>query len=199
MGASIDYFYAPISGYAYLGEPSLREIAARRGAAIRYRPVDIGRVFAATETTPPFRQSEARLSYRFEDLTRRAKALGLPLHPKPRFWPTDGNLAARAISAAALRGDDPGPVSFAVLRAVWAEERDIADPFQLADALRAAGLDPALVEEADAPAAREAAEAHTAAAIAARVFGSPTYVLDGARFWGQDRLADLDAALAARG
>lgn len=198
MGASIEYFYAPISGYAYLGEPGLRAVAARRGAAIRYRPVDIARVFAATDTTPPARQSPARLSYRLEDMARRAKALGLPLTPKPRFWPADGARAARAICAAELRGEDPGPVSFAILRAIWAEERDIADPDQLAEALRAAGLDPILVAEAKSPEARAAAEAHTEAAIAAQVFGSPTYVLDGARFWGQDRLADLDAALAAR-
>ncbi|MGF1658371.1 MAG: 2-hydroxychromene-2-carboxylate isomerase [Rubrimonas sp.] len=198
MGASIEYFYAPISGYAYLGEPGLREIAARRGAAIRYRPMDIARVFAATDTTPPARQSPARLSYRLEDMARRAKALGMPLTPKPRFWPADGGRAARTICAAELRGEDPGPVSFAILRAIWAEERDIADPDHLAEALRAAGLDAALVSEAETAEAHAAAASHTEAAIAAHVFGSPTYVLGGARFWGQDRQADLDAALAAR-
>ncbi len=30
------------------------------------------------------------------------------------------------------------------------------------------------------------------------VFGAPTYVLDGERFWGQDRLDFLDRALALR-
>jgi len=30
------------------------------------------------------------------------------------------------------------------------------------------------------------------------VFGAPTYVLNGERFWGQDRLEFVDRALAAR-
>ena len=30
------------------------------------------------------------------------------------------------------------------------------------------------------------------------VFGAPTFVLNGERFWGQDRLDFLDRALAAR-
>jgi 2-hydroxychromene-2-carboxylate isomerase len=30
------------------------------------------------------------------------------------------------------------------------------------------------------------------------VFGSPTFVLDGERFWGQDRLDFVDRALATK-
>ncbi len=197
MGAEIEYFYAPLSGFAYLGEPRLRDIAAAAGARIAYRPVDIGKVFAATETVPPFRQSAARLTYRKLDLARRAAALGLPVNPSPAFWPVDGGLAARVIMAAALRGDDPGPVSFAFLRAVWAEERDIADPAHAAAILSDAGLDAGLLAAADAPEAAAAVAANTEAAIAALVFGSPTYVLAGERFWGQDRLDDLARALGA--
>jgi len=35
-----------------------------------------------------------------------------------------------------------------------------------------------------------------AEASAAGVFGTPTYVLDGERFWGQDRLEFLDRRLS---
>lgn len=36
---------------------------------------------------------------------------------------------------------------------------------------------------------------NTDAAVAAGVFGSPSYVLDGELFWGQDRLEFLELAL----
>ena len=45
----------------------------------------------------------------------------------------------------------------------------------------------------DAPFVREADEA-----VRLGVFGAPTFVLDGERFWGQDRLAFVDRALAMR-
>ena len=48
MMAAIDYYYAPISGYAYLGEPRLKALAERMKAEIRYRPVDIAAVFKAS-------------------------------------------------------------------------------------------------------------------------------------------------------
>ncbi|TVQ57370.1 MAG: 2-hydroxychromene-2-carboxylate isomerase [Rhodobacteraceae bacterium] len=197
MPAVIDYYYTPISGFAYLGEPRLRALAAEAGATIFYRPVDIARVFAAAETTPPARQSAARLSYRREDMARRAAAAGLPLNPEPAFWPVDPGLAARVIAAAALGDADPGVVSFALLKAVWAEDRNLADPQQVAAVLGAAGVGVDLLDAAGRPEAAAAVAANTEAAIAAGVFGSPTYVVAGARFWGQDRLDDLARALAA--
>ncbi|MCI4666325.1 MAG: 2-hydroxychromene-2-carboxylate isomerase [Neomegalonema sp.] len=194
--ATIDYYYAPISGFAYLGEPRLRAIATAANAEIRYRPVDIARVFAASETTPPFKQSDARLSYRMEDLTRCAARFGLPINPKPTYWPTPTDLACRIIIAVDLTGGDVGRISFAFLRAVWAEERDIASEATASDILSAAGFDAlAILGRAAADETRAAAEAYTHDAIAAQVFGSPTYVLDGARFLGQDRLDYLAAAL----
>ena len=77
----IDYYYAPISGYAYLGEPRLVEIAAKWDVDIRYKPVDIVRVFAEAGTVPPPKQSKARLDYRVLDLQRNADYLQLPINP----------------------------------------------------------------------------------------------------------------------
>jgi len=37
--------------------------------------------------------------------------------------------------------------------------------------------------------------ANSAEAVERGVFGAPTYILDGERFWGQDRLVFLDRAL----
>lgn len=197
MKQVIDYYFAPISGYAYLGHRPFMELVRDTGAKVRFRPVEIGKVFAATGTTPPFAQSDVRKSYRMQDQARLAAAQGLTMRAVPAHWPTAPGLACRAIVAAGVLGLDQGAASFACLHAVWAEDRDIADPGQLATALDAAGLPAAqIMAEAATPAITRAADDCTAAAIDAGVFGSPTYVLGTERFWGQDRLDQLRTALA---
>jgi 2-hydroxychromene-2-carboxylate isomerase len=81
------------------------------------------------------------------------------------------------------------------MRAVWAEEKDIADEDTLAAIAQGAGID----LEAVKPHLAEGAAAFdpmTAEAMNAGVFGSPFYITDGEKFWGQDRLDHLDAHLA---
>ena len=54
----------------------------------------------------------------------------------------------------------------------------------------------ALLAAAEQPAARQAYRDNTDAAVAAGVFGSPSYVYRGELFWGQDRLEMLEEAVA---
>jgi len=191
-GPGIDYYYAPVSGFAYLGEPRLMRIARDAGAHVNFRPVDIGKVFASAGTTPPPKQSPARLAYRFLDLKREADRYGMAMNPKPKFWPAPTELAGRLILAAEAAGHDPHLISFAILKAVYAEERNVADPHMLTEMLTEAGFDAAeLLERAHGEEAGAAFEAATQEAIAAGVFGSPTYILDGEMFYGQDRLDAL--------
>ena len=192
MTLEIRYFYAPISGFAYLGEPRLMEIAERAGAVVRFRPMDIAQVFKAGGTTPPAAQHPARLAYRLHDLAREAERAGLPINPRPRHWPVPPEPAARLILAAEAMGLAPHPLSFAILRAIYAEERDISDPATLRDI--AAGLDldaDALLARAAEPDIADAFAACTREAIEAGVFGSPSYLVGDENFFGQDRLDAL--------
>ncbi len=60
-----------------------------------------------------------------------------------------------------------------------------------------AGLDGRrLLELQDAPEIMPAWRASHDEAVAAGLFGTPTYVFDGQRFWGQDRLDFLAERLA---
>jgi len=83
-----------------------------------------------------------------------------------------------------------------VLAAVWKEERNIADAQVLAQLLSEQGLDPVRLEQSREPAAQQRYEAHTGEAIAAGVFGAPTYCVAGEMFWGQDRLDFVERKLA---
>lgn len=185
----IDYYYAPISGFAYLGERRLVEIAARAGAQINFYPVDIAALFAAAGSVPPFKQTPARLAYRFMDLKRQAERLGLVINPKPKFWPVPTILPGKLILSAQALAMDPHLVSMAMLEAVYAHEQDVSDPATAAQIVKALPLDgERLLQEAQTQAAEDRFKAATDAAIAKGIFGSPTYVLNEEMFFGQDRL-----------
>ncbi|WP_422040273.1 2-hydroxychromene-2-carboxylate isomerase [Roseibium sp.] len=186
---TITYFYAPISGYAYLGEKRLMGIAAEAGAKVDFQPVDIQKVFAAAGATPPPKQSQTRLNYRYMDLRRSAERLGLPINPKPKHWPVPVELPARLVHAAQALGMEPHIVSFAMLEAVYARELDLTDHEVVEELVHALPLDgKALWTEATGDAAAKRYVSATEAAIAQGVPGSPTYVLGGEMFFGQDRL-----------
>jgi 2-hydroxychromene-2-carboxylate isomerase len=79
---------------------------------------------------------------------------------------------------------------------VWEEELNLADPDTIADIADSVGLPRrTLVERSPSDEVSAAYETNRQDAIAADVFGSPVYVLDGEVFWGQDRLELLADAL----
>ncbi|SEO77976.1 2-hydroxychromene-2-carboxylate isomerase [Salinihabitans flavidus] len=191
--AHIDYFFSTISPYTYLAGRQLEEIAARHGATITYKPLDIISLFARTGGTPPAERHPVRQDYRAQDLPRRARILNMPLNLKPAHFPTNAAPSSYAlISAQAEGGGDVGALAHAFTRAVWAEEKDIADDTVIHACLSGAGFDPALADRG-LLAGAEAYIANLEEAVEKGAFGSPFYITDdGQKFWGQDRLADLD-------
>lgn len=203
MERIVDYYCAPQSPWTYLGHDRLVALAERADAVVHVKACDVGRVFAASGGLPLAQRPAARRSYRLLELARESEALGLPLVTEPRFFPVDGMPATRLVVACADAHGHAAALALmgAFLRAVWVEERDIADAATLAGIASAGGLDAtALRERASNAATTALVEKNTDEAIEAEVFGVPTYIprfgrSDGHRFWGQDRLARLERAL----
>ncbi len=141
----------------------------------------------------------SRQAYRLQDLERNAKLAGLPFNLKPAFFPTNPAPASYALIAAQeAGGGDLAALSFGLARACWAEDKNVADDEVIRACLSAAGFDPSLTDTGLLSGAT-AYEANLEEAVARGVFGFPFYITDDdARFWGQDRLAQLDAHLAGR-
>ncbi|MEW6706932.1 MAG: 2-hydroxychromene-2-carboxylate isomerase [Pseudomonadota bacterium] len=201
MSLAIDYYFAPQSPWSYLGHQRFWDIARQRGAQIRLRPVDLGgKVFPVSGGLPLAKRAPQRQAYRLLELKRFSEWLHAPLNLQPRHFPVNGDDAARLIIAADLKdGTDAAMrLTLGVMRAVWAEERNIADEPTLGALLAEARLPAVRLEDAHSQAVHERYEAYTQQAIDAGVFGAPSYVVEGEVFWGQDRLDFLDRALASR-
>ena len=199
MPHSIDYYFAPQSPYVYLGHARFVRMAADAGATVNVLPVDLGgKVFPVSGGLPLSKRAPQRQAYRLLELERFSEWLDIPLNVQPRYFPCHGDDAARLIVAVEQK-DGTGPalrIAHAILRACWAEDRNIDDEAALAALLAEQELPRARIEDAHSQAAHVRYEANTQRAIAAGVFGAPTYIVDGEMFWGQDRLDFVQRRLA---
>jgi 2-hydroxychromene-2-carboxylate isomerase len=133
------------------------------------------------------------------ELKRFSEYLNAPLTVQPKYFPVNSDDAARLIIAVELHdGTDTAMlIAGAILAAVWAHERNIADAKVLAELLKECGLDAKRLEQSYSQAVQERYEANTQQAIDKGVFGAPSYVIDEEIFWGQDRLDFLERKLGS--
>ncbi|MFQ3789022.1 2-hydroxychromene-2-carboxylate isomerase [Halomonas sp. A29] len=197
MPKHITYYLSLVSPWTYLGHARLGEIAARHGATIDYVPVSVSGIFPRTGGLPLPKRAPERQAYRLAELRRWPHQLGVPLNVEPKHFPTDDRPAARLALTAKAQGHDIAELALAILRACWAEERDIADLATLREIADACGLDgQALLQEAQEDQGQQRLDAACEQAIAAGCFGVPWYVVEGEPFWGQDRLELVEKKLA---
>ncbi|MCK0150252.1 2-hydroxychromene-2-carboxylate isomerase [Marivita sp. S6314] len=197
--AHIDYFFSTLSPYAYLAGTRLEQVADKHGASVTYKPVDIATLFGRTGGTPPKDRHPSRLELRAQELVRQSKKLELPINLKPAFWPTNAAPSSYAIIAAqAAGGGDLGKLVHGFMAAVWADDKDIAQDDVVRGALQDAGFDPSLADSG-LLAGAETYAANLEEAVTRGVFGAPFYITDtDQRFWGQDRIEDLDLYLSGK-
>jgi carboxymethylenebutenolidase len=199
MSLVVDYYFAPNSPWTYLGHARFAQIVKTTGARVNVLPVDLGgKVFPISGGLPLAKRAPQRQAYRLVEMRRFAEHLGMPLNLHPKFFPVATDDAARLIIAVDMHeGADAAMVlTGAVLRAVWADERDIADAGTLAAILAELQLPAQRLDDARAAAVQARYETDSQRAIDAGVFGAPSYIVDGELFWGQDRLDFLQRRLA---
>lgn len=196
MPTHIDYYFTPISPWAFLGSERFHAITTKAGAEVAYRPVNFGTIFPPSGGLPLAKRAPQRQAYRLVELRRWADHLGIPLNPTPTTFPQSDELAALTLIAAEEAGADLAALSTALGRAIWVEDRNIADPDTVREILARHGVGSELVERAGSDEIRARRDAYTEQALAAGVFGAPSYVVNGEIFWGQDRLDFLERALS---
>jgi 2-hydroxychromene-2-carboxylate isomerase len=195
----IIYYFWTMSDWAYFGGDRLEALSRRYGVPIDYRPVDLPKIYARTGGILLGQRSKQRQDYRIAELKRWRERLGIPLNIEPKYFPVDQDASSKLIVAAKRAGLPLGPLTQAIMRALWAEDRDIADEPTLRQI--GAPLVPdidALLTASKAPDVQAEYESYTERAPADGVFGSPFYLYGGDVYWGQDRLDFLAEAVARR-
>ncbi|HKE12021.1 MAG TPA: DsbA family protein [Myxococcota bacterium] len=192
MPRTVKYFFAFASPFAALADARIDDLVAKAGAVLEPIPIVPPRQPAPTGLAGQL--AEFKLSYLLEDAGRWAKQLGVPWKPPERNT-VDGTDAAAGYYFARTQAKERGYRN-AVFRARWSEGRDIDDPGVLGDCAAKAGLS----RDAFSDALRthqyhDEVPKALMLCMEDRIFGVPIFVVDGKRFWGNDRLDFLAAEL----
>ena len=135
----IQCFYSLSSPWMYLGGPQLEDICRRHKIKLTLKPFDFQAIAPTNGGVPLRTRPEARKSYHALELARWRDYLNMPLnlepaHYKPNFaavTPVDPNwnkAPGWMVIAAQEQGNDAFRLSHALLRGLWAEERDMWEP-----------------------------------------------------------------------
>jgi 2-hydroxychromene-2-carboxylate isomerase len=196
MPRQVDYYFSLQSPWAYIGHKVFRDVVGTYDLKVNHKPVVLVDLFSETGGLPLPKRHPVRQRYRLVELQRWRDKRGLKFHLHPANWPFSARLADGLLIAAIEAGHDVDPFLRRAFAAIW------EDQLNLADAATVIGLADDCGLPGKALAARSASddiekiyEQNRHDALAADVFGSPAYVLDGEVFWGQDRIELLVDAL----
>lgn len=192
----LTYYFSVMSDWAYLGAERLLQLAHRYSLCITYKPMQLPDLYSKTGGIVLQKRSIQRQEYREVDIERWSKLLGRPVLLNPPFYPADDLRAASAIVAVQRLGFDAGRFSDALLKMVWLYGKNVASLETIRSACDGVGID---AEQVLAESARneclQSVAGNTLEAAEDGVFGSPFFLYEGGRYWGQDRLPLLEAAI----
>lgn len=199
---AIDFWFDFASPYGYFMSERIDALAARHGRQVRWRPLLLFAVLRAHGLPPPFEHPLKR-DYGHLDFERSARFLEIP-YAMPAGFPHISPHAARAFYL--LRQADPAAArdfARAVMRGYFRAGAAIADAGCIAAlaheaAPLACGSEAEFALRIDGAEARALLAAAIEEAVQARIFGSPTVLIDGEAFFGVDRLPQIEARLAGR-
>jgi 2-hydroxychromene-2-carboxylate isomerase len=187
--ARIECWFEFASSYSYLSVMRIEALAEQAGVAVEWRPFLLGPVFLALGwNDSPFNIYPPKGRYMWRDLARLSAKYGLPFRVPTRF-PRNGLIAARV----ALCGVEDGwvaPFARAVMKANFAEDREIGESAVIAEIVADLGLPAAAMERANAPDNKLALRRQTERAAELGLFGAPSFRVGEELFWGNDRLED---------
>jgi 2-hydroxychromene-2-carboxylate isomerase len=186
---SIDFWFSVGSTYSYLAVMRLADVEQSSGIRFRWRPFSVRTIMREMDNIP-FATKPIKAAYMWRDIERRAAMYGIPVRVPVAYPLKEFNLANRVAILGSFEGWCPDYVRATYRR--WFQQGQEAgtDP-NLSDSLREIGQDPQrVIGTASGEEIRLAYEAATEEARKLRIFGAPTFVVNGELFWGDDRLDD---------
>jgi 2-hydroxychromene-2-carboxylate isomerase len=186
------FYFSAMSPYSWLAAERIGELLPQA----RWTPI-AGAVIHAAAGRKSWGVTVER-SRNVAECEARAHRRGLGRIVWPAAWPSDGTLAARALTWAGSQGP-VRPMALASMRIGFLEGQDLSRVPVLSEAARRVGMDTRrLLTALESPEVERGLASTTQEAIAAGVRGMPTVLVDGEPFWGDDRLEDAARAAGSR-
>ncbi len=193
-GAQPTFFYDFYSPYSYLAAERVNSILP---AVPEWRPVSFGHILKQSGRRPWSFDRGAEHDRHWGEIETRAAERGLPEMKQPAGWPIDSYSVIGARAATFAKGSGRAVAySLALFRQIFAAGRTLDEDTDLI-ARAACELHPnALLKGLESRAVKDELVKATNEAYELGVRGVPTIAVDGALFWGDDRLEEAAAAVA---
>ena len=185
----IDFWYSIGSTYSYLTVMRLSEVEKQSGIEFRWRPFNVRHVMVE-QNNIPFKDKPVKTAYMWRDIERRAHQYGLaPSIPAP--YPLLGLLLANQVATLGVEEGWVKEYTRATYRRWFEDGKPAGEEPNISSSLEEIGCDPTQVlAAAQSERIINVLSSATDEAMKLGVFGSPTFVVDGEIFWGDDRLKD---------
>ena len=185
----IEFYFDPISPFAYLGSIQIERVAARLGRNVEWKPVLIGVTILKVMGLKPLPETPLKGPYLKHDAVRLAEYFDVPF----RYHGLTGINSLAALRAfVLLKERDAGLAKLLaqkVFSRLWVRGLNMTETDDIADEAKDLGVDvPMLLRDIETDYAKDALKRQVDAAIQAGVFGVPYFVVDGEPIWGVDRM-----------
>ena len=185
----IDFYFDPISPFAYLGSIQIERLAARLNRQVVWKPVLIGVTIVKVMGLKPLLETPLKGPYLKHDAVRLAEFFDVPFR---YHGLTKINSLAALRAFVVLNEHDPGLAKSLAQKAfsrLWVRGLNITATDDIAEEAKGLGIDaPALLRDIETDHAKDALKRQVDAAIEAGVFGVPYFVVDNEPIWGVDRM-----------
>src|SRR6185503_4957871 len=185
----IEFYFDPISPFAYLGSIQIERVAARLGRSVEWKPVLIGITILKVMGLKPLPETPLKGPYLKHDAVRLAEYFDVPFH----YHGLAGINSLAALRAFVVLKERDASLAKSLTQKVfsrlWVRGLNITGANDIAEEAKDLGIEvPALLRDMETDHAKNALKMQVDAAIQAGVFGVPYFIVDDEPIWGVDRM-----------
>ena len=186
----IEFWFSIGSTYTYLSVTRLKEVEQKFEVNFSWQPFSVRKIMLEMDNVPFPPTKQVKADYMWRDIERRAQGYGFEAKV-PAPYPLNEFDLANRIAVIGMQEGWCSEYVIATYRRWFVAGLEPGSEPNVSESLREIDQDPERVLElaADETIAK-AYLSQTEQARSKRIFGSPSFIVDGELFWGDDRLED---------
>ncbi len=186
----IEFWFSIGSTYTYLSVTRLKEVEQKFEVKFSWQPFSVRKIMLEMDNVPFPPTKQVKADYMWRDIERRAQGYGFEAKV-PAPYPLNEFDLANRIAVIGMQEGWCSEYVIATYRRWFVAGLEPGSEPNVSESLREIDQDPERVLElaADETIAK-AYLSQTEQAQSKNIFGSPSFIVDGELFWGDDRLED---------
>ena len=186
----IEFWFSIGSTYTYLSVTRLAEVSEKTGTSFSWQPFSVRKIMREMDNIPFPPTKKFKVDYMWRDIERRAQGYGFTANVPAPYPLKELDLANRVAVLAMQEGWCEDYVR-ETYRLWFVDGYESGSDVNLTQTLSEIGQDKLRVLELAGSSDVESVYLEqTERAKQAGIFGSPSFIVDGELFWGDDRLED---------